>query len=297
MLQLNDDFERWEPIPWTDGRYTVSSRGRVYDEKRRVHINSRTNAAGYAVVLIRDANGEWSNQGVHMIVADVFWGYCPPGYELVHKNGDKTDNRIANLEYRNRWRHRSDDQFVGDGAVPPPDGCDCLDGEVWRDVPGYGGWYIVSNRGRVWAFKSSRLLSQADNGWGYLYVGLYHGNRRDQRKLRTVHRLVAETFLGPCPHGSQVNHKDGDKTNNTLDNLEYMTPAENVGHAINTGLFGSNTGMGRKLRANQAVEIRERYAAGGTTYKELALEYGVSQLTILQIVNRKTWKNAEMATV
>src|SRR5262245_60662924 len=96
--------------------------------------------------------------------------------------------------------------------------------DYWRDVPGFEGCYQVSRRGEVRGLKRNRLLARVKGKRGYLHVNLYHNGRA---KNFLVHRLVAAAFLGALPPNQQVNHKDGDKTNNELSNLEVVSPEEN----------------------------------------------------------------------
>lgn len=108
--------------------------------------------------------------------------------------------------------------------------------EEWRPVKGYEGLYEASNYGRIRslprATTSGRVLKPHTNGRnGYVYVCL---SKENVRKTLRVHRLIAEAFWGTS--GLQVNHKDGCKTNNRLDNLEYCTQSENMKHAYRTGL-------------------------------------------------------------
>lgn len=83
----------------------------------------------------------------------------------------------------------------------------------------------------VLSYKYSKLreLSQWKNAYGYLCVKV-------NNKIITIHRIVAKCFLGECPKGKQINHIDGDKLNNVPENLEYVTPKENIRHAIKLGL-------------------------------------------------------------
>lgn len=106
--------------------------------------------------------------------------------------------------------------------------------ETWAPVAGYEGWYEVSDLGRVrrvGAPQCRRLHSQAG---GYVSVRL--GRPGTDKKTLQVHVLVAKAFLGPRPAGRQVNHKDANKHNPRLDNLEYVTPARNREHAIGLGI-------------------------------------------------------------
>lgn len=119
--------------------------------------------------------------------------------------------------------------------------------EQWRAVVGYEGTYEVSNFGAV---RRSGKAARNGNGrgggariglqlkhhlvnGGYQVVQLWQDGRP---KTRLVHRLVTEAFLGPVPNGCEVNHKDGNKLNNSCANLEYVTHSENNRHAYQTGL-------------------------------------------------------------
>lgn len=96
--------------------------------------------------------------------------------------------------------------------------------------------YLVGECGRVWSEKTQSWLRPEVMRKGYLRVKLYDGVVRRGRKV-LVHRLVAAAYLPPAPSDDhQINHKDGDKGNNTPGNLEWSTCVENINHAIDTGL-------------------------------------------------------------
>ena len=106
-----------------------------------------------------------------------------------------------------------------------------------KDIVGYEGLYAVTNDGLVWAYpkksrKQGRWLKEAIDRCGYAYVGLFKDGKVTKLK---VHRLVAQAFLvaSDKPH---VNHKDGNKLNNCVKNLEWVTPKENKIHAFSTGI-------------------------------------------------------------
>lgn len=99
--------------------------------------------------------------------------------------------------------------------------------EVWKDVTGYEGMYKISNKGQVYSVRRDIMLKPKTDRYGYYVVGLWNG------KLvhRTVHRLVAQEFLDRPEGKNVVNHKDMNKKNNYVDNLEWVTAKENTKHA------------------------------------------------------------------
>src|SRR5690349_9031584 len=106
--------------------------------------------------------------------------------------------------------------------------------EIWKDIPGYEDLYQVSNIGRVKSFKRGkeavRVLSLKKSG--YLYVCLCNSINKHLR----VNRLVALAFIPNPENKSDVNHKNGIKSDNRVENLEWNTPSENRQHAYRAGL-------------------------------------------------------------
>lgn len=97
--------------------------------------------------------------------------------------------------------------------------------EIWKDIPDYNGRYQISNYGRIKSFAQDKIKGKIKNGSitqkGYLTYLLYDNN--GNKKQAPVHRIVATIFLDNPDHLPQVNHKDEDKTNNHIDNLEWCT--------------------------------------------------------------------------
>jgi hypothetical protein len=124
--------------------------------------------------------------------------------------------------------------------------------EIWKDIVGYEGLYQVSNLGRVKSlpkydrlgrFHNECIKASVNNGNGYLVVNLKHNG---SQQMKTVHRLVAETFLINPTNLTDINHKDGNKSNNVVTNLEWCTRSENMTHAVKNGLhtnFGNRKVM------------------------------------------------------
>jgi hypothetical protein len=169
--------------------------------------------------------------------------------------------------------------------------------EEWRFIPGYGTRYSVSSIGRVRANHSGisgRVVILADFRQcrkKYRRVNLYDATG----KLRQwgVHQLVAIAFLGPVPDGHEVNHKDTNHANNRLDNLEYVTPRQNIDHAVAAGVMprmrGETNGTA-KLSDLDAIDIKTCIDIGCPDW-ELAAVYGVSLTTISLIRRGKAWKH------
>ena len=118
-----------------------------------------------------------------------------------------------------------------------------LEGEEWEWIKGYEGKYLISTKGRIKSFtsqKNGELLVQIPNQKGYLEVKLIKGGKPIKYK---VHRLVGETFI-PNPKGLEtINHKDLNKRNNTLENLEWLSHSDNIKHYLkNKRKEGKNNG-------------------------------------------------------
>lgn len=104
--------------------------------------------------------------------------------------------------------------------------------EEWRPIIGYEGMYDVSNHGRV-RNRTGFILKQTHTK-GYCYAML---NGKPKVKRAMVHSLVAVAFIGPYPEGMEINHRDTNKANNCVENLEYCTASENIRHAVANGLW------------------------------------------------------------
>ena len=106
--------------------------------------------------------------------------------------------------------------------------------ELWKDIEGYEGLYQVSNTGKVRSLRyrnrdEIKELSLKPHSRGYLQIELH---KDGMRKTFTVHRLVAKAFVEGYQEGKEVNHIDENKRNNTVDNLEWVSPSQNVLHSI-----------------------------------------------------------------
>ena len=152
------------------------------------------------------------------------------------------------------------------------------------DFPGY---YICSN-GRI--FNQRGFLNPYKNGAGYLTIDV---RKYGVRIYPVIHRLVAKAFI-PNPYGKpEVNHINGDKTDNRVENLEWVTHSENKLHAFRIGLE-CNKGEqhpSHKLTNTDVEEIRKLLKLGQFTHREIAKMFGVSRYAITDINRGRSWNN------
>lgn len=165
--------------------------------------------------------------------------------------------------------------------------------EFFRNIEGYKGLYQISNTGRVRSFKNkdSIILKPGTNNRGYQYVNL---SFLGKYKSIGIHRLVAIYFV----KGNKkltVNHKDGNKLNNTSNNLEWCSMKDNHDHFKSNHLYkisGENNGKS-KLKAKDIILIKKLYKNKKHSSRSLAHRFSVSKTQVLDIINNKAWVNCE----
>lgn len=169
--------------------------------------------------------------------------------------------------------------------------------ERWKDIPEYEGLYRISNHGRIrslgrfiqrkkYSYFRKGMYLKFGNSRGYLSVKLYRYNKQKQFK---IHIIVLTSFDRSPKPGEQCNHKDGNKSNNYIENLEWVTCKENINHAIK--VLGVSPIRNHKLIENQVKEIRVHLKEGKLIQKQIAEIYGVHKSVISNIKAGRVWKH------
>lgn len=164
--------------------------------------------------------------------------------------------------------------------------------EEWRWVPGYEGLYMVSSLGNVMSQRSGKgsspmsILKPSIGNSGYLQVVL-RGNGKSKNVM--IHRMVAVAFIPNYDHKEQVNHIDGDKTNNCVQNLEWVSRSENMLHAYRELGFdvSGRRKTAKKLTREQILDIYHSSETG----RALASKYNISDTMVYAIKNGKSWSD------
>lgn len=180
--------------------------------------------------------------------------------------------------------------------------------EVWKDVVGYEGYYQVSNLGAIRSidrlvkypnskyingdgvrrFKGKLLIPLINHG-GYSQVTL---RKEGIQKTHTVHRLVAEAFLPIDINRKHVNHKDGNRSNNVLENLEWCTAKENIQHASSRDMMGRKGEAAHRAKlTNQIVLDMRTLYNNGSVIKDIMKIYKTSYNTTYTVVTKRSWRH------
>lgn len=162
--------------------------------------------------------------------------------------------------------------------------------EVWKIYP-LNNKFSVSSFGKLKNSLTGKIYSQHKSKSGYMGFCTSNGKRKSY-KLYRIHRMVAETFIPNPDNKPYVNHKDGNKTNNNVSNLEWVTASENTKHAFETGLCKIDRRYKRKLSDKDVTFIREKYIPRHPKYgaRPLSRRFGTTHQTIRDIILNNTYK-------
>lgn len=158
-----------------------------------------------------------------------------------------------------------------------------------KDIPGYEGLYAATTDGKVWSTRSRKYLANTLHHTGYLIVCL---SKNKGKKNLTVHKIVALTYLGES--NLIINHKNGNKTDNNVSNLEYCTHKQNNHHARAIGLtktrYGEDCGNS-KFSKEEIVHIRHLFFNEGMQQFEIANKFNTTKSNIYRILSREVWRH------
>lgn len=156
--------------------------------------------------------------------------------------------------------------------------------ETWINISGFEGLYQVSNFGKIRRFSDGKILKQSIGTSGYYKIALWKNGRY---RHFLVHRIIAIHFIQNPQNKKFVNHKDGNKLNNSIDNLEWMTRKENHSHAAKSGLMSHGTDRhNAKLNPSIAKQIRE----SSLSCSELSVIWGINERHVRKIKNNEIWR-------
>ena len=179
--------------------------------------------------------------------------------------------------------------------------------EQWKDIEGYEGLYQISNLGRVKRLIGINIykehyLKPVKDRYGYLYVCLSKNNKH---KVKTLHRLVAIYFIPNPDNKPCVNHIDGNKKNNKVENLEWCTYKENTCHAYKTSLINLNTKKfiesnrakskaRRKFTEEQVKQIKKIHLETGWGSYKIAQLLMLNRSSVENIIRNRNYKDIEI---
>lgn len=171
--------------------------------------------------------------------------------------------------------------------------------EIWKDVPGYEGKYKISNKGNLIKLshysKKGRYYPESivptfKNYKGYIQIYLFDNN---QRKTTTIHRLIAKAFISNPDNKDQINHKNGIKDDNRIENLEWCNQSENMRHAFDTGLKEGLPGEknGRATLSQETVDLVKTKYNNGEKLPDISKELNISLGKLRTIIYGLSWKD------
>lgn len=160
---------------------------------------------------------------------------------------------------------------------------------MWKQIENYD--YEINPEGTVRRISTKKVKKSFKRLDGYIGIQLYKS--KTEIKNFQLHRLIAIAFIENPEKKDVINHKDSNRENNSLDNLEWVTKKENNKHAYEFG-YASNKGSKNGfsvLTEEKVLEIRKRRIENNLSYRMLSELYNVSRATIIAIIQRKSWKH------
>lgn len=303
-------MEEWKVIEGTSGKYKVSNYGNCIGATGRL-LKLIEMEIGYLSIAVSLGSGKVVKYYVHKLVADNFIGVVPDGYVVNHKDHNKHNNKVSNLEIISRasnashWAKvsrsseagRKRSGFCGRGHELKGDRVYCLEcvslkkSGFIHEPPNDKEWkesiapeYLVSKDGFVWSIKTTRLLKPGINKPGYEYLNLRVDGKT---KNFSVHRLVAEAFIGPIPEGMVIDHINSNKLDNSSINLRIVSRQSNS--LSSKDKMRGDGQHGFSINEQQAGEIKWLALNTAMSQREIGEMYGITQSPVSSIKNGNQW--------
>lgn len=284
---LSQKSEIWKQIPEYENIYSVSNKGRIRKDsghnKGKILKNSLSKSTGYfRVNLYENAISKTIN--VHKLVILSFVGPGKKDQVIRHLDDNKQNNNLENLCWGSRKENSLDaiknkiikNKNTGNFSRANQEK---IKGEKWKIIPLHPKYY-VSNKGRIKS-KHKRnkglIMSQSTSRSGYKMIGLTIS--KNKTKTIQVHKLVIETFKRPKKDKEIIRHKDGNKNNNCIENLEFGTYQDNMLDEAKRQRYKFNDEQINAIRKDKRVNLK------------IAKDFGVSKSLIDKIKNNSCYKH------
>jgi hypothetical protein len=271
--------EEWRDIPGYD-MYQASNLGNVKNKKLNKLLAKFQTDLGYERLTLRqkqpDGTKKYVSEDVHRLVAKAFLLNPENKKTVNHKNRVKNDNRVENLEWATHSEQNKHsriekytDQYSHASFKPEED-----EEEIWK--PTGNTTYHVSNKGKVKNIETNYMKTITVDGRGYCCVGM-------GTKKYYIHRLVAKAFIPNYSEDLVVNHKDGNKSNNHLLNLECVSQSRNILHA-----YESKEIKKTKCIAVIQVDYNENIVGSYSSLADAEAATGINRGSIHHAVNSES---------
>ena len=298
-------MEVWKDIIGYEGLYKVSSHGNIYSYKSNRNLLLNVSDDGYLQFNLCN-NGEQKLVRTHIIVAQHFVENPKPNEFWIVDHIDtnrlncnsnnlcwtnrsgNNNNRGKNSEYPERDRiEYSEEELLTEEWV---DATTIIDNLKDKD------YFMVSSLGRVRYFKSNGnykklvtvSLKKTHSPKKYPRTSV---RVNDSKFDFYIHLLVSKCFLGDTPHGMLVDHKDSDRNNPRLSNLQFLTPKENSDKGDNKNQPKGSSNVCSKLTIDDLFRIYDMFFVNKINKKEIQGKFNVSLATICNVLNLKSYKD------
>ena len=231
---ISKNVETWSKIKDLEHtKYLISTYGNIKNTETE-YILEKNYKSGYPTVLITHKNISKTYK-VHKLVAKTFLDNYDDKLVINHIDGDKTNSKLSNLECISQSENIKHAYSTGLLVIPSynnfePNLSDELDfmKQKSKKIPNFPN-YSATESGKIFSHKTKKYIKGQTNNEGYIRLGLY-GDNGEKKFL--IHRLIAETFIPNPLNKPQVNHIDSNKSNNCVENLEWITNKENREHSL-----------------------------------------------------------------